>query len=65
MQVPMGRFDLSRDAVRVDSHLSGFASQAEAADSLVALLQRLAIHYESPAAWLDERWKADKAARLR
>jgi serine/threonine-protein kinase HipA len=57
MQVSLGRFDISREAVLADSHRFGFTSAVNAAEYLDALLERISASYDSVADWLDQDWR--------
>jgi serine/threonine-protein kinase HipA len=57
MQLSLGRFDISREAVLADAHRFGFASAPDAADYLDALLERISVSYESAAQTLDQEWR--------
>jgi serine/threonine-protein kinase HipA len=64
MQVSMGRFDISREAVLADARRFGFPSVAEAAAYLDALLKRITESYDMPAQCLDPAWRQILQARL-
>lgn len=53
MQLSLGRFDISREAVLADAHRFGFTGKAEAASHLDALLDRIATGFDRVAHWLD------------
>jgi len=57
IQLSLGRFDISREAVLADSHRFGFASEVDAAGYLDALLERIVASYDSVAHWLDQDWR--------
>lgn len=64
MQLSLGRFDISREAVLADAHRFGFAGGAQAAAHLDALLQRISASYEPAARMLDREWKQALHERL-
>ena len=64
MQLSLGRFDISREAVLADAHRSGFASSADAADYLDALLERISVSYDIVAQPLDQEWRTVLHERL-
>jgi serine/threonine-protein kinase HipA len=57
MQLSLGRFDISREAVLADAHRFGFTGQAEAASYLDALLERFTGAFDGVAHWLDDDWR--------
>jgi len=57
MQLSLGRFDISRDAVLADGHRFGFTSKADAAAYLDALLEQISSSFDSVAKWLDQEWQ--------
>lgn len=64
MQLSLGRFDISREAVLADAHRFGFANATEAASCLDALLQRISASYDTAAQLLDKEWKQALHQRL-
>lgn len=64
MQLSLGRFDISREAVLADAHRFGFTSAMDAASYLDALLERIKAGFESVAQWLDDDWKMLMHERL-
>ncbi|MVW64181.1 type II toxin-antitoxin system HipA family toxin [Massilia sp. NEAU-DD11] len=64
MQLSLGRFDISREAVLADSHRFGFASAVDAADYLDALLERISASYDIAAQPLDDEWRQVLHERL-
>jgi serine/threonine-protein kinase HipA len=57
MQLSLGRFDISREAVLADAHRFGFTGQAEAASYLDALLERITGAFDGVAHRLDDDWR--------
>jgi serine/threonine-protein kinase HipA len=57
MQLSLGRFDISREAMLADSHRFGFHNAADAGAYLDALLERISASYDSVAHWLDQEWR--------
>lgn len=57
MQLSMGRFDISREAVLADAHRFGFDNGADAASHLDALLERIAAAFDGAAHGLDHDWQ--------
>lgn len=57
MQLSIGRFDISREAVLADAHRFGFASVVDAAAYLDSLLERISGSYDMPAQSLDQEWR--------
>jgi len=64
MQLSLGRFDISREAVLADAHRFGFANAVEATACLDALLRRISASYDSAAQCLDEEWKRTLHERM-
>jgi serine/threonine-protein kinase HipA len=64
MQLSMGRFDISREAVLADAHRFGFPGVADAAAYLDALLERIAGSFDMPAQCLDQEWRRVLHGRL-
>jgi serine/threonine-protein kinase HipA len=64
MQLSIGRFDISRDAVLADANRFGFSSAPEASGYLDALLQRIEHGFDSVAHALDEDWRQVLRGRL-
>jgi serine/threonine-protein kinase HipA len=64
MQLSLGRFDISHDAVLADAHRFGFTSKEEAATYLDTLLERIAAGFDSTAHWLDHEWRKTMHERL-
>lgn len=64
MQLSLGRFDISREAVLTDAHRFGFTSAKEAIVYLGELLARITAGFEKVADWLDEDWKKILHERL-
>lgn len=64
MQLALGRFDISREAVLADAHRFGFAGSVDAADYLDALLGRIAASFEMTTQCLDLEWKKILHERL-
>jgi serine/threonine-protein kinase HipA len=64
MQLSLGRFDISREAVLADAHRFGFASAVDAADYLDALLERISVSYDIAAQPLDDEWRQVLHERL-
>lgn len=62
MQLSMGRFDISRDAVLADAHRFGFADAAEAGRYLI--LERITAGFDDVAHWLDREWRQVLHERL-
>jgi serine/threonine-protein kinase HipA len=57
MQLSMGRFDISREAVLADAHRFGFDTGAEAARYLDALLERIAAAFDDVEDLLEHDWR--------
>jgi serine/threonine-protein kinase HipA len=53
MQLSLGRFDISMDAMLADAHRFGFDNGADAASYLDALLERIAAAFDGAAYVLD------------
>ncbi|CAH0224967.1 hypothetical protein SRABI118_02316 [Massilia sp. Bi118] len=64
MQLSMGRFDISREAVLADAHRFGFDKGADAVTYLDALLERIAAAFDGAADLLDHEWKQVLHERL-
>lgn len=64
MQLSMGRFDISREAVLADAHRFGFDNGADAASHLDALLERIAAAFDGAAHALDHDWRQVLHERL-
>lgn len=64
MQLSLGRFDISRDAVLGDAHRFGFTGKEEAATYLDTLLERIARGFDTTGHWLDQEWRKVMHARL-
>jgi serine/threonine-protein kinase HipA len=64
MQLSMGRFDISREAVLADARRFGFSSVVDAAAYLDALLERIVGSYDIPARYLDLEWGQTLRDRL-
>ena len=64
MQLALGRYDISRDAVLADAHRFGFSGKAEAARYLDTLLARIEAGFASTAHWLDQAWRQVLHERL-
>ncbi|MEH6438294.1 type II toxin-antitoxin system HipA family toxin [Massilia sp. DD77] len=64
MQLALGRFDISRDAVVADAHRFGFCSRQETADYLRDLLPRIRAGFATVRPLLDEKWQAEMANRM-
>ena len=64
MQLSLGRFDISRDAMLADAHRFGFTSKEEAATYLGTLLERIVAGFDSTAHWLDQEWQQTMHERL-
>ncbi|SMP51740.1 type II toxin-antitoxin system HipA family toxin [Noviherbaspirillum suwonense] len=64
MQLSVGRFDISRDAVLADAHRFGFSGKAEAASYLDILLDRIGAGFAGTAHWLDNAWRQTLHERL-
>ena len=64
MQLSMGRFDISREAVLADAHRFGFDNGADAASYLDALLERIAAAFDGAAHALDHDWRQVLHERL-
>jgi serine/threonine-protein kinase HipA len=64
MQVSLGRFDISREAVLADAHRFGFASATDATAYLATLFERIAAGFETVAPWLDDDWRQVLKERL-
>jgi serine/threonine-protein kinase HipA len=56
MQLSLGRFDISRDALLADAHRFGFTSATDASTYLDSLLERIRGAFEEVAHWLDQEW---------
>ena len=57
MQLSLGRFDISREAVLADAQRFGFASTTDAAAHLDVLLQCITAAFDGVAQWLDHDWR--------
>lgn len=57
MQLSLGRFDISREAVLADAQRFGFASTTDAAAHLDVLLQCITAAFDGVAQWLDHEWR--------
>lgn len=64
MQLSLGRFDISREAMLADSHRFGFKNAADAAAYLDVLLERISASYTSVAHWLDQEWRQTLHERM-
>jgi serine/threonine-protein kinase HipA len=64
MQLSLGRFDISRQAVLADAHRFGFTGDIEAGGYLDALLARIAASFDGVAGWLDHDWSQMLRERL-
>lgn len=64
MQVSLGRFDISRDAVLADANRFGFTHSVDAAAYLDALLERISASYDIAAQGLDGQWRQVLHERL-
>lgn len=64
MQLSLGRFDISRQALLADAHRFGFTSTQEAAAWLDALLQRIATSFDEASQLLDQAWRQTLHDRL-
>lgn len=65
MQLSLGRFDISREAVLADAHRFGLLNQVDASDYLEKLLQRIEAGFDLVQPLLDEKWQGEMAERLR
>lgn len=65
MQLSLGRFDISREAVLADAHRFGLLNRVDASDYLERLLQRIVSGFDLVQSLLDEKWKDEMAERLR
>ena len=57
MQLSLGRFDISREAILADAHRFGFTSTVDAAAYFDALLERISSSFDSVAKWLNQEWQ--------
>jgi serine/threonine-protein kinase HipA len=64
MQLSLGRFDISREAVLADAHRFGFTAATTAASYLDTLLERITAGFDGVAQWLDHDWKQVLYERL-
>lgn len=64
MQLSLGRFDISREAVLADAKRFGFAGTVDAADYLDTLLARISASYDAAAQSLDQEWRKVLHERL-
>ena len=64
MQLSLGRFDISREAVLADAHRFGFSGEAEAVSYLDRLLPRIEAGFVGTAHWLDLAWRQVLHERL-
>lgn len=64
MQLSLGRFDISREAVLADAMRFGFAGTVDAADYLDTLLARISANYDAAAQSLDQEWRKVLHERL-
>lgn len=64
MQLSLGRFDISREAVLADAHRFGFTSNEDAGTYLDVLLERISGGFDSVAHWLDQDWQKALHERL-
>lgn len=64
MQLSVGRFDISREAVLADAHRFGFSGEAEAASYLDRLLPRIEAGFAGAADQLDLAWRQVLHERL-
>jgi serine/threonine-protein kinase HipA len=64
MQLSVGRFDISREAMLADAHRFGFKGAVDAAAYLDALLERISASYDVSAQCLDAEWRQILHERL-
>lgn len=64
MQLALGRFDISRDAVLADAHRFGFDSRDEGEACLDHLLARIHASFDEATVCLDEAWRHELHERL-
>jgi serine/threonine-protein kinase HipA len=64
MQLALGRFDISRDAVLADALRFGFESRDECARYLEDLLSRITEEFDGAVECLDEEWRRTMQERL-
>ena len=64
MQLALGRFDISREAVQADALRFGFDSRDECARFLDNLLLRMTASFDEAMACLDETWRRMMHERL-
>ena len=64
MQLALGRFDISRDAVLADALRFGFESRDECARYLDHLLARIEAAFDEAVECLDEDWRRTMHERL-
>jgi len=57
MQLSLGRFDISREALLADAYRFGLTSATDAGMYLDNLLDRIRAGFEKVAHWLDDDWK--------